>query len=109
MFNKRPNEAQPTNGDCKAPGEEFVAITLPDQAPAIAVYMLRWKHVGADRYIPVVGYTEQLEPAMVHIDAGGIVSLIKAWKLPDGRIALRNPNIGGVPAVVDYAKRVPRE
>lgn len=92
MFNKQPD------ADLSARGSEETRLQISgfDQAPAVVAYALSVRVAGR----PAAGssrYTEDLEIAKQWVDAGGYAGLVKAWRLPNGRLALRDPITAAVP------------
>lgn len=86
-----------------------VEVTAPVYIGAPAeVIPLFWLSKAVPRYGSFpnrdsAGYTLSTEDALrfTELCQGNRAQLIKAWKLPDGRIALKDPATAGVPVVAE--------
>lgn len=77
-------------------------------AVAVAAYWITPRPSPGERTTPVGGgfHTEELDKAMHALDTGKfLVRLVKAWRLPDGRLALRDPTSAGVPIGRPYPRK----
>jgi len=76
----------------------IVLITFDRNVPEAPAYWL----VGRDEVRGPYGfatgrYTEDAGEAFKWVQGGGIARLMRLWRLPDGRLVLKDPRTGGIP------------